>query len=136
MRCLIFILLLFNIVACGDKSMDNLPDVVIKTGKIINKEFVAIEEASSGGVKVNPSIFASIFSGGRISFGLGFLFTTDDDSYTTETVTRYQISMLDGSEMEVFSDSTKFQIDDCVEVTVYKDVGNVQPKLKPLEGSC
>ncbi len=136
MRCLFLILLLFNIAACGSKSTDDLPDVVIKTGRIINKEFVAIEEVTSGGVKVNPSIFASIFSGGRISFGLGFLFTSDDDSYTTETVTRYRIKMLDGSEMEIFSDSTKFQIDDCVEVTIHKDVEKKPPKLKRLEGNC
>jgi len=136
MRCLILFLLLFNIAACGSKSTDDLPDVVVKTGKIVDKEFVAIEEATSGGVKVNPSIFASIFSGGRISFGVGFLFSSDDDSYTTETVTRYLIRTLDGSEMEIFSDSARFQVDDCVEVTIHKDAEKIPPKLEPLEGGC
>ena len=136
MRCLLLIIWLFSIVGCSGKSTDDLPDVVNKAGRIINKEFVAIEEVTSGGIKVNPSIFASIFSGGRISFGLGFLFTSDDDSYTTETVTRYQIRMLDGSEMEIFSDSTKFQVDDCVEVTINKDVENIPPKLERLDGNC
>ena len=136
MRYLFLILLLINIVACSSKSMDDVPDVVNKTGRIINKEYVAIEEVSSGGVSVNPSIFASIFSGGRISLGLGFLFTSEDDSYTTETTTRYKIKMTDGSEMDIFSNSTQYQVDDCVEVIVHKDVENNPPRLERLEGGC
>ncbi len=124
--------------ACSQKSpeADPLPDVVTKIGKIIEKEAVQGEEVEQGGYQVNPRIFASIFSGGRISFGLEFLFLPEDPSYSTETTMRYAIKMRGGSELVIYSKSSQFSVDDCVEVTIHQDVENSPPKIKPFEEDC
>ena len=138
MRILILICLLVFLPACANKSPPgpDSVDYVQKTGRIIGKEFIEIDAVEESGLQVNPSIFASIFSGGRISLGVGFLFRSEDSGVSTEIHVRYEIKMLDDSELVIISQSQGFEIGDCVETIVYKNVEKNPPQLKHKKGGC
>ncbi len=138
MRYIIIILCLLTTTACSQKSSDadQLPDVVTKIGKIVEKEAVQVEEVEQGGFQVNPRISASIFSGGHISFGLGLLFTSEDPSDSTATTMRYAIKLRDGGELVIYSKSNQFLVEDCVEVVIYQDVEKNPPQIKRSEAGC
>ena len=138
MRYLVLLVVAILITGCGSKnaSPNSLPEVVQKIGVIVEKEEVPIEEIENGDTRVNTSIYASIFSGGRISLGLGFLFSPSGSGNKSEIPVRYEVKMLDGSEMVLYSESRHFEVDDCVEITINQNVEENPPLMKRKKGGC
>ncbi len=137
MRCL-FLSFLVLLVACGSKnpSEDDRPDEINKTGVVVAKQVIPIHEIEDEGLNVDTRIFASIFSGGRISIGLGFLFSPSSSHEIPKKPVRYEVKMMDGSEFILYSDNYDFEIDDCVDITIHKDVENHPPQMKHNEDGC
>ena len=138
MRYLICIFTAILIAGCGSKNAnsDALPEAVQKTGIIVVKEEVPVEELEENDSGVRTSVYASIFSGGRISLGLGFLFSPSNSSHKSEPPVRYEVKMLDGSELVLYSESRDFEVDDCVDVTINQDVEKYPPIMKRNKGGC
>jgi len=126
------------ITGCASKNLapGSLPEVVQKTGVIIAKEEIQLDDIEEKDTGVRTSVYASIFSGGRISLGLGFLFSPSGSEDKSETPIRYEIKMLDGSEMVLYSESANFEVEDCVEVTINEDVEKYPPAIRRSKGGC
>ena len=138
MRYLSFLLSAVLIAGCGSKnaSPEALPEAIQKTGIIVTKEEVSLEDIEKSDSRVRTSIYASIFSGGRISLGLGFLFSPSGSDDKSETPIRYEVKMLDGSELILYSESKDFEIDDCVDVTISEDVDKHPPIMQRNKDGC
>ncbi|MFV2032930.1 MAG: hypothetical protein ACC663_10575 [Gammaproteobacteria bacterium] len=123
---------------CASKNLPpgSLPEVVQKTGVIIAKEKIQLDDIEEKDIGVRTSIYASIFSGGRISLGLGFLFSPSGSEDKSETPIRYEIRMLDGSEIVLYSDIANFEVEDCVEVTINEDVEKYPPIMRRNRSGC
>ncbi len=138
MRLIITVFALLFLSACSSKNpaSDDTPDKVNKTGIVFTKQVIPIQEIKDNEINVDTRIFASIFSGGRISLGLGFLFSPSSSREIPQKPVRYEVRMMDGSEFILYSDNYDFEIDDCVDITIHKDVENHPPQMKHNEDGC
>lgn len=138
MRLFLFLFTLLFLSACSTKTPDSaaMPDVVNKTGVVVAKQVIPVHEIDDEGLNVDTRIFASIFSGGRISLGLGFLFSPSNSSETPVKPVRYEVKMMDGSEFVLYSENEDFEIDDCVDITIYEDVENHPPQMERNKDGC
>lgn len=138
MRLFLIVIALILLSACSSKkpTSETTPDVVNKTGVIVAKQVIPIQDIEDDSFNVDTRIFASIFSGGRISLGLGFLFSPSSSHEMPQKPVRYEVKMEDGSEIILYSESYGFEIDDCVDITIHKDVENHPPQMERNKDGC
>lgn len=136
MRYPILILATLLALGCGSKQpAAEKPDPIVKYGLITDKEEVDLETVESDS-RVNTSIFASISTGGRFSIGLGFLLGPFKSSKSEESPLRYEVAFVDGGEMTIYHLSTLFEVDDCVEITIYPDEEENPPTMVRSKDGC
>lgn len=129
MRYPILLLTVLLVFGCSSKSThEDSAAAIVKSGMIKTKENVSRDDVEADS-NVNTSVYASFSSGGRVSIGLGFLFFPFTSSSSDEELVRYQVDFEDGGQITIYHESRNFQVDDCVEITVYPDEEKEPPKM-------
>lgn len=131
---LLFILLLG--IGCSAKHPPaHEAEIITRLGIIAAREDVSLDQVEKD-TNVNTSIYASVSSGGRVSFGLGILLYPFTSGSSRPDPVRYQINLQDGGQMTIYHDSRDFAVDDCVEIRVHPDEKNHPPTMKRNQGAC
>ena len=134
MRLLIIPLTLLLLFGCASKSATS-NEVVSKTGVITLKEVVdpdSIDQQS----KSRTSVFGSFSSGGGVSIGLGFLLGSFNSGEPKQNPVRYQVKLLDDSEVNFYHLSRDFEVGDCVEISMHEDMEKNPPGMKRTPDAC
>lgn len=135
MRILI-LLLAALISACASKApREDAADVITRYGVIVAKEAVAIEDARRD-TRTRTSVHASVSTGGRVSIGIGVLFSQLFSGSEQAEPVRYEVRLIDGGEMTIYHDSHDFEVDDCVEIRVYPDERKNPPTMQRSKDAC
>jgi len=124
------------IVGCSAKSTGEAGDEVItRVGVIADKQDVSMDEVETG-TRGRTSVYGSISSGGRVSIGIGVLFSSILSGGSDPNPVRYEIDLLDGGQMTIYHDSRDFEVDDCVKITVHPDEKKHPPKMQRNKDGC
>ncbi|MEM7563862.1 MAG: hypothetical protein AAF353_12545 [Pseudomonadota bacterium] len=129
----IMILSLILLTACSSKSIEQSSPPETKFGLITEKEEVDLKNQDS---KTRTSVFASVSSGGRVSVGIGFLVGLFNSGKKEENPVRYEVSLLDGSEITIYHSSRHFEVDDCVQITLHDDTEETPPDMERSKAGC
>lgn len=136
MRVAILIMAILLGSGCASKqSTQDKPEPIVKYGVIVASQAADMEEVRSRS-QVDTSFHASISSGSGLSIGLGFLLSPLLSSETREKPIRYEIDLADGSRITIYHLSSLFQIDDCVEITVFPDEEKHPPEMVRSKDGC
>lgn len=134
MRFLIPALVIVVLLGCSSKKpMED--NVVTKSGLIMQKDIVDAAEVDQQQGRTRTSVFGSFSSGGGVSIGLGFLFS-GMGSETPKNPVKYQVNLLDGTEVTLYHESRDFEIGDCVEISMHEDMEKHPPSMKRNQGGC
>ena len=117
MRRWLLVLMLMLATACTSKAVPENTEVVTKFGLITAKEEVELGQVEQSS-KTRTSVYGSVSSGGGIRIGVGFLVGLFDSEQLEEDPIRYDVKLLDGSEIEIYHLSRNFEVDDCVMITL------------------
>jgi len=135
MRILSLLLGVLLLASCASKSGPGKDsEVVTHIGQITSKQEATRDEVSDSGL--NTSIHVSASSGGGVSIGIGFLISKMLSGGSSQPPMRYEVELLDGESMTIFHDSRDFEVDDCVEISVYPEKQKKPPRMQRSEGSC
>lgn len=131
MRLFLALLIVSLVTACSwnQSASKNAEDTITKTGLIVAKQAISIDEIDENDSRVSTSIYGSIFSGGRISIGLGFLFSPSGKMRVEKPI-RYEVKTLEGDQLIVYSESADFDVDDCVRAMVQTEAKKHPPEMK------
>jgi hypothetical protein len=134
MRSAILLLILVWLAGCasGKPSED---DYLVRTGVIVGKEVVELEEGS-GKSKVNTSVSASVSSGSGVSIGLGVLLGSLSRGSADKPPVRYRVDLNGGEQITVYHESDVFEAGDCVEIRSLPGDDKSLPKMKRLSEGC
>jgi hypothetical protein len=133
MRATTLLLSLLLLAGCAT-SKPSADDYVTRTGVIVSKAVVDLEE-SAGGSKINSSVSVSASSGGGVAIGLGFLLGSLSRSAEKPPV-RYGVELEDGEQITVFHESDVFETGDCVEIKSLPDDAENLPVMKRRNEGC
>lgn len=136
MRILILILIALLAFGCSSKkAVVEKAQAITKFGIITAKEEVDMEAVEKES-RVRTSVYASVSSGGGVSIGLGFLLSPFFSSESEEDAVRYQVEFLDEGEITIYHLSHQFEVDDCVEITVYPNEDENPPTMVRSKDGC
>ena len=133
-HCFLALLLMLG-TACAGKSAQENEATATKFGLISSKQEADPEQVEKDS-KTRTSVFASFSSGGGVSVGLGFLVGLFDSGETEENPIRYQINLLDGSEITIYHLSRHFEVNDCVVITMHEDMEQNPPSMERSKDGC
>ena len=71
-----------------------------------------------------------------MSFGIGFLLSAFGSDEEPEQLVRYEVKLLDGSDLALYSASHDFEVDDCVEISMHEDLEQHPPSMKRNKDAC
>jgi hypothetical protein len=131
-------LLLTAVLAFGcssKKPTEDEAEIITRVGLIIAKEDVNMEQVEKDS-KVRTTVYGSVSSGSGVSIGLGFLLSPLFSSEPDRDPVRYEIDLKDGGQITVYHESQDFEVDDCVEITIYPDEEKNPPAMKRDKGGC
>ena len=135
MRCWILVMIVVLITACSSKSVPENKAMVTKFGLITAKEEVDLDQVNKES-KTKTNVYASFSSGGRVSIGIGFLVGLFDSDEVPETPIRYEVGLLDDSEITIYHLSQHFEIGDCVVITMHEDIDENPPSMERSKDGC
>jgi len=129
-------LLLFT-AACGSKSSQPEEPPIVRFGVIAEKTEVSNDQVQSA-TRGNTSVYGSISTGGRVSIGVGIgvLLGTFGSGKSDAQPVRYDINLQDGGQITVYHESSNFEVDDCVRITVYPDEQKHAPDMERSKDGC
>ena len=135
MRKLILMTILVLITACSSKDVVESENQIVKFGLITEKEDVDIDQVKKES-KTKTSVFASVNSGGGVSIGIGFLVGLLGSDASEENPVRYEVELVDGSEITIYHLSRHFEVDDCVMITLHEDEVENPPLMERSKDGC
>ncbi len=117
---------------CSNKSVEE-NEVTVVTGRIINLEYVEIEEEKR---ESNSSLRLSTGSrSGNVGIGLSLLLPLGNDEPETRQVSRYTVKLSDGAERQIDYPDDYFLIGDCIDIIEIVD-SEQAPELQLSAESC
>jgi hypothetical protein len=135
MRKLMLMTILVLITACSSKDVVESENQIVKFGLITEKEDVDIDQVKKDS-KTKTSVFASVNSGGGVSIGIGFLVGLLGSDESEENPVRYEVKLVDGSEITIYHLSRHFEVDDCVMITLHEDEAENPPSMERSKDGC
>ena len=135
MRLVTLLLICLLLPACAGKSPREGDEWIDKTGRISAREIVNLDEAGSKN-KVKTSVHASVSSGGGLSIGLGFLLSPLFSGNAEQEAVRYEVDLLDGETMTIYHESRRFEVGDCVRISIKPKAEDEPPKMERVKGAC
>ncbi len=136
MRLSIFLLTALLVFGCSSKSVQpDAAEVIKKIGLITVKQDSSRDEIEQDS-GVRTSVYGSVSTGGRVSIGIGFLLTPLFSGDSETDPVRYEIDLQDGGQITIYHQSRDFEVDDCVEITVYPNEAENPPTMKRKPGAC
>ena len=132
---LILMSLLVLITACSSKDVVESETQIVKFGLITEKEDVDIDQVKKDS-KTKTSVFASVGSGGGVSIGVGFLVGLLGSDESEQNPVRYEVELVDGSEMTIYHLSHHFEVDDCVMIMLHEDEVENPPSMERSKDGC
>ena len=135
------ILLLSAFLAFGCSSKNSHPDdaeVITRIGVITAKEDASLNdiEKDTGN---RTSVYGSVSTGGggsNVAIGVGVLLSSFLSSDSEPELVRYEVDLKDGGQFTIYLESRDFEVDDCVEISVYPDEDKHPPTMKRMKGAC
>ena len=121
------------LVACSGKTAEDGGQPETKYGLITAKEEVDLDSDDSN---TRTRVFASVSSGGGVSVGFGFLVGLFNSGKKEENPIRYEVSLLDGSDITIYHSSRHFEVDDCVKITLHDDQDESPPDMERSKQGC
>ena len=124
---------------CGTKSThEDDAQAIVRHGIIAAKRDVSMDQVESGTTRGTTSVYGSVSSGGRVSIGIGIgvLLSSIGSGSSDQKPVRYDINLQGGGQITVYHESRDFEVDDCVEITIYPDEEKHPPKMKRDKGGC
>ena len=131
--------LLLSAAACSSKSSQPSEPPVVKFGVIADKQDYSQDQVESGSSsRGSTSVYGSISSGGRVSIGVGIgvLLGSSSSSSSAAQPVRYDVDLLDGGQITIYHESTNFEVEDCVRITVYPDEQKHPPEMERSKDGC
>ena len=139
MRYSILLLSTLLVFGCSSKTAhQDDAEVITRIGVITAKEDASLNdiERDSG---ARTSVYGSVSTGGggtSIAIGVGVLLSSFLSSDSEPELVRYEVDLKDGGQFTIYHESRDFEIDDCVEISVYPDEDKHPPTMKRSKGAC
>ena len=134
---LITILLLAG---CSSKSSqeDAAAQAIVRHGIIAAKRDVSMDQVETNTTRGRTSVYGSVSSGGGVSIGIGIgvLLSSIGSGDSDPKPVRYDVDLQDGGQITIYHESRDFEVDDCVEITVYPDESKHPPTMKRDKDGC
>ena len=124
---------------CGTRSShEDDAQPIVRHGIIAARKDVSMDQVESNTTRGTTSVYGSISSGGGVSIGIGIgvLLSSIGSGGSDKKPVRYDIDLRDGGQITVYNESRDFEVDDCVEITIYPDEEKHPPTMKRDEGGC
>ena len=136
MRYSSLLLAVVLVFGCSSKKpTEDEAEIITRVGVIIAKEDVNMEQVEEDS-KVRTTVYGSVSSGSGVSIGMGFLLSPFFSSDSDRDPVRYEVDLKDGGQITVYHESRDFEVDDCVEITIYPDEEKNPPAMKRDKGGC
>jgi len=136
MRYSSLLLAVVLVFGCSSKKpTEDEAEIITRVGVIIAKEDVNMEQVEEDS-KVRTTVYGSVSSGSGVSIGMGFLLSPFFSSDSDRDPVRYEVDLKDGGQITVYHESQDFEVDDCVEITIYPDEEKNPPAMKRDKGGC
>lgn len=136
MRYSILLLSVLFVLGCSSKNAhQDDAGIITKIGVITAKEDASlndIEKESRG----RTSVYGSVSSGGGVSIGIGVLLSSFFSGDSDQDLVRYEVDLKDGGQFTIYHDSRDFEVEDCVEITVYPDEDKHPPTMERNKDAC
>ena len=135
------ILLLSTLLAFGCSSKDTHQDdaeVITRIGVITAREDASLNDIEKD-TGSRTSVYGSVSTGGggsSISIGVGVLLSSLFSGDSEPELVRYEVDLKDGGQFTIYLESRDFEVDDCVEISVYPDEDTHPPTMKRKKGAC
>lgn len=111
----------------GQMKVDS--GILQATGVIVAREIFDLK----GVINTTPDTGAA--SVDNKSFGLEYL-AASDNGYKSNTAIRYDIKLLEGSLLTIYSEAWRYQVDDCVNVMIDLEDKKTPPLITLNKNDC
>lgn len=140
MRYSILLLSVLFVFGCSSKNahQDNA-EIITKIGVITAKEDASMNDVERDTGNRTTSVYGSVSSGSGgsgVSIGIGVLLSSFFSGDSDQQLVRYEVDLKDGGQFTIYHDSRDFEVEDCVEITVYPDEDKHPPTMKRNKGAC
>lgn len=132
-------LIILLLIGCSSKSThEEAAPPIVKHGIIASKRDVSMDQVESNTTRGTTSVYGSVSSGGGVSIGIGIgvLLSSIGSGSSDRQPVRYDVDLQDGGQITIYHESRDFEVDDCVEITVYPDEDKHPPNMKRDKGGC
>jgi hypothetical protein len=132
------LMIILLLTGCATKSSHEDAQAIVKHGIIASKRDVSMDQVETGTTRGTTSVYGSISSGGGVSIGIGIgvLLGSIGSGGSQPQPVRYDVDLQDGGQITIYHESRDFEVDDCVEITVYPDEDEHPPTMKRDKGGC
>ena len=125
---------------CSSKSSheDAAAQAVVRHGIIASKRDVSMDQVESNTTRGRTSVYGSVSSGGGVSIGIGIgvLLSSIGSGDSDARPVRYDVDLQDGGQITIYHESRDFEVEDCVEITVFPDEKDHPPTMRRDPGGC
>ncbi len=136
MRYSILLLFVLFVFGCSSKNAhEDDAEIITKIGVISAKEDASLNDVEKD-KNVSTSVYGSVSSGGGVSIGIGVLLSSFLSGDSDQDLVRYEVGLKDGGQFTIYHDSRDFEVEDCVEITVYPDEDKHPPTMKRNKEAC
>lgn len=132
-------LIILLLIGCSSKSShEDAAPPIVRHGIIASKQDVSMDQVQKNSTRGTTSVYGSISSGGGVSIGVGIgvLLSSIGSGGSDPQPVRYDVDLQDGGQITIYHESRDFEVDDCVEITVYPDEKEHPPTMKRDKGGC
>ena len=136
MRYSILLLSALFVFGCSSKNAhEDDAEIITKIGVISAKEDASLNDVEKD-KNASTSVYGSVSSGGGVSIGIGVLLSSFLSGDSDQDLVRYEVDLKDGGQFTIYHDSRDFEVEDCVEITVYPDEDKHPPTMKRNKDAC
>jgi hypothetical protein len=139
MRYSILLLSALFVFGCSSKNAhEDNAEIITRTGIITAKEDASLNDVEKD-KNASTSVYGSVSSGSGgsgVSIGIGVLLSSFFSGESDQELVRYEVDLKDGGQFTIYHDSRDFEVDDCVEITVYPDEDKHPPTMKRNKDAC
>lgn len=136
MRYSILLLSVLFVFGCSSKNAhEDDAEIITKIGVITAKEDASLNDVEKD-TRGRTSVYGSVSSGGGVSIGIGVLLSSFFSGGSDQDLMRYEVDLKDGGQFTIYHDSHDFEVEDCVEITVYPDEDKHPPTMKRNKDAC
>jgi len=139
MRYSILLASVLLVFGCSSKNAhEDDAEIITKIGVITAREDASMNDVEKD-KNVSTSVYGSVSSGSGgsgVSIGIGVLLSSFLSGDSDQDLVRYEVDLNDGGQFTIYHDSRDFEVEDCVEITVYPDEDKHPPTMKRNKDAC